>query len=73
MISLIQDFEADFLWKVGLKILKSGIILKAFTHGLVLKSHALAQIYFCQSVNDHGCQKFENTRMVAEILNYFTR
>ena len=29
---LIKDFEADFLWKVSLKILHSGIILKAFTH-----------------------------------------
>ena len=25
MISLIQDFEVDFLWKVSLKILNSGI------------------------------------------------
>ena len=32
MISLIQYFEDDFLWKVGLKILNSGIILKTFTH-----------------------------------------
>ena len=32
MISLIQDFEVDFLWKVSLKILNSGIILKTFTH-----------------------------------------
>ena len=32
MISLIQHFEADFLWKVNLKILNSGIILKTFTH-----------------------------------------
>ena len=32
MISLIQHFEADYLWKVSLKILKSGIILKTFTH-----------------------------------------
>ena len=31
MISLIQEFEADFLWKVSLKILNSGIILKTFT------------------------------------------
>ena len=31
MISLIQHFEADFLWKVSLKILNSGIILKTFT------------------------------------------
>ena len=28
----IQDFEADFLWKLSLKILNSGIILKNFTH-----------------------------------------
>ena len=28
----IQHFEADFLWKIGLKILNSGIILKTFTH-----------------------------------------
>ena len=32
-MSLIQHFEADFLWKVSLKILNSGIILKTFTHG----------------------------------------
>ena len=32
MNSLIQHFEADFLWKVSLKILNSGIILKTFTH-----------------------------------------
>ena len=27
MICLIQHFEADFLWKVSLKILNSGIIM----------------------------------------------
>ena len=31
MVSLIQHFETDFLWKVSLKILNSGIILKTFT------------------------------------------
>ena len=36
MISLIKHFEADFLWKVSLKILNSGIILKTFTHVKVL-------------------------------------
>ena len=35
MISLIQDSEADFLWKVGLKILNSGIILKTFANATV--------------------------------------
>ena len=32
MVSLIQHFEADFLWKVSLKIRNSEIILKTFTH-----------------------------------------
>ena len=36
MISLIQHFEADFLWKVSLKILNSGIILNTFTHGFAI-------------------------------------
>ena len=30
IISLIQHFKADFLWKVSLKILNSGIILKTY-------------------------------------------
>ena len=30
IISLIQHFEADFLWKVSLKILNWGLILKTF-------------------------------------------
>ena len=34
MISLIQDFEADFLRKIGLKILNSGMIMKTFTHAI---------------------------------------
>ena len=32
MVSLIQHFEADFLWKVSLKILNLEIILKTFSH-----------------------------------------
>ena len=32
IICLIQYFEADFLWKVSLKILNSGIILKTLDH-----------------------------------------
>ena len=32
IIHLIQHFEANFLWKVGFKILNSGLILKTFTH-----------------------------------------
>ena len=32
IISLIQHFEADFLLKVSLIILNSGLIMKAFTH-----------------------------------------
>ena len=37
IISLIQHFEADFLWKVSLKILNSGLILKTFTHAFRTK------------------------------------
>ena len=32
MESQPQHFVADFLWKVSLKILNSGLILKTFTH-----------------------------------------
>ena len=39
IISLIQHFEADFLWKVSLKILNSGLILKTFTHGILNKNN----------------------------------
>ena len=34
-MSLIHHFEADFLWKVSLKILNSGLILKTFTNVVV--------------------------------------
>ena len=32
-INLIQYFEADFLWKVGLKMLNSVKFMETFTHG----------------------------------------
>ena len=38
IICRIQHFEADFLRKVSLKILNSGIILKTFTHGIMRRS-----------------------------------
>ena len=38
-VCLIQHFEADFLWKVSLKILNSGLILTTFTHVLALGTH----------------------------------
>ena len=48
MISLIQHFEADFLWKVSLKILNSGIILKTFTHeDMILKKYTMYMFTFC--------------------------
>ena len=45
MISLIQHFEADFLWKVSLKVLNSGIILKTFTHVYRYKNHIQWKMY----------------------------
>ena len=55
IISLIQHLEADFLWNVSLKILKSGLILKTFTHVLKVcncgKMSKIAQVsyfvHFC--------------------------
>ena len=35
-ICLIQDFGAAFLWKVSLKILNSGMILKTFPHAMCI-------------------------------------
>ena len=42
IISLIQHFEADFLWKVSLKILNPGLILKNFTHANARDSNITA-------------------------------
>ena len=48
IICLIQHFEADFLWKVSLKILNSGIILKTFTHvHCVPEVITLVRLYKC--------------------------
>ena len=42
-ISLIQHFEADSLWKVSLKILNSGKVLKTFIHvGMVPRLKVLS-------------------------------
>ena len=64
MVSLIQHFEADFLWKVSLKILNSGIILKTFTHDImgVMGRENLRTIRSCsahltlchKNVDDHS-------------------
>ena len=53
IISLIQHFEADFLWKVSLKILNSGLILKIFTQpcrwvfSMLHAYHFFMKINFC--------------------------
>ena len=54
IISLIQYFEADFLWKVSLKILNSGIILKEFTHALIayFKRYLAGRVGVTESAND---------------------
>ena len=38
----IQHFEAEFLWKVSLKILNSGIILKTFTNAYIVMFSEMA-------------------------------
>ena len=40
IIYLTEHFEHDFLWKVSLKILNSGSILKTFTHAFSIKNSA---------------------------------
>ena len=48
MVSLIQHFEADFLWKVSLKMLNSDIILKTFPHASLKRIISrLAFLQFC--------------------------
>ena len=63
MISLIQEFEADFLWKVSLIILNSGMILKTFTHAevnlifsfkLSLLTDSGKQFYYRREYNSIG-------------------
>ena len=50
MTSLIQNFEADFLWKVSLKILNSGIILKTFTHVYNPLTYGVMILFDCASI-----------------------
>ena len=55
MISLIQYFVADFLWKVSLKMLNSGIILKTFTQEYLAFCRNLISIseaVSCSSLGD---------------------
>ena len=43
----IQHFKADFLWKVSLKILNLGIILKTFTHVLQIFKSDISSAESC--------------------------
>ena len=55
IIFLIQDFEADFLWKVSLKIRNSGLILKTFTHDRITHLCWLSWLHIIiVSLNDHS-------------------
>ena len=76
MTSLIQHFEADFLWKVSLKILNSRIILKTFTYVIlplifVLKmfsAYGVLQICHVSS----GSKLFANVHLWTARLNELT-
>ena len=64
MTSQIQHFEADFLWKVSLKILNSGIILKTFIHAVIftfLKQSFNESLDFCNRSYPHEFQKIRLT------------
>ena len=67
---LFQHFEADFLWKVSLITLNSGLILKTFTHGntfglskITDKKTASKYCTFYHSMTSYGNKKI--------ILNQF--
>ena len=63
IISLIQHFEADFLWKVSLKILNSGIILKTFTHKtLAINQSNSFVLGICKLAKKSFC-KFLSTKL----------
>ena len=59
---LNSAFEADFLWKVSLKILNSGLILKTFTNVYIAKLYR----YFLQisEMRSFGFFKFQSIAMV---------
>ena len=71
MISLIQHFEADFLWKVSLKILNSGINLKTFTNDNIKIWHVAiwSIILFKEWVNNKGSD--QNEWMRRRLCAYF--
>ena len=50
-IAQIQHFEADFLWKVSLKILNSGIILKTLTHVIICRIQYFGADYHLKILN----------------------
>ena len=65
---LIQHFEADFLWKVSLKILNSGIILKTFTN-VVINNSFLASGTFCHAITfENGLNPDQAQKMLDLIL-----
>ena len=59
IICLIQYFEADFLWEVSLKILNSGIVLKAFTHVCILISWLLLRSQLIWIYTDLKTKNFQ--------------
>ena len=58
IISLIQHFEADFVWKVSLKILNSGFIQKTFTNN---------------NVHGYLCISFEELLLSNERLEFLLK
>ena len=69
VISLIQHFEADFLWKVSLKILNSGLILKTFTH--MSEKYQYSHLLLLAHIHHHfllGISKMETNVIFICIL-----
>ena len=60
IISLYQHFEADIVWKVSLKILNSGLILKIFTHAFEWHSGCGLETSIVTEFAGSLCDEYQN-------------
>ena len=63
IISLIQHFETDFLWKVSLKILNSGLILPTFTRAIDTYIGEAVEVNICSR---NGVDTVANIQVPAD-------
>ena len=68
--SLIQHFEADFLWKVSLKILNSGLILINLENFQPCRGNfCCMQFYFANSLNPDQAWCFAKPESGSKLID----